>query len=75
MVIEEMHRSIVLPNVFKLETITSDFAWRAAIRSFISAIVDAFASEKEPNCYFAELYRHEAANRFVYSFQHAGGTL
>lgn len=61
-VIAELKRTIVAPIAHTADQISSDFAWRVAVKRFIAQVVALFNAKEEPNCYFAALYRHESAN-------------
>lgn len=61
-IVAEMKRTFVYPVIHDLSSITSDRAWRAAVKRFVSDLIELFAAKDEPNCYFAALYRHETAN-------------
>lgn len=61
-VIEAERRAIGVPVAVDLNTIVSDYTWRAAVKNFIYQTIDVFTSKEIPNRYFAQLYRHEAVN-------------
>ena len=60
-VIEVERKAIGVPEVIDVSAITSDEAWRTALKAFINKAIDVFTSPEVPNCYFAALYRHESA--------------
>lgn len=60
-IIDEFKKTIVTPVAQSSEMILSDFAWRIAIKHFVSQVIGLFYSKEVPNCYFAALYRHESA--------------
>ena len=60
-VIEAERKAIGVPEEVDVTAITSEEAWRAALKSFIDKAIDVFTSPEVPNRYFAALYRHEAA--------------
>lgn len=61
-VIEAERKAVSVPIACDLDNIVSDISWRAALKNFIYRAIDVFTSDEVPNCYFAALYRHEAAN-------------
>ena len=61
-IVKEMKRTFVFPVTDVPASITTDFAWRVAVKRFVSNLIALFAAKDEPNCYFAALYRHETAN-------------
>lgn len=61
-VIKDIKSAIKMPKPYKREDITSDMAWRVALKSYITSLVDIFTSKEAPLCHFAALYRHEAAD-------------
>lgn len=61
-VVAELKRTIVAPIAHSADQISSDLAWRVAVKRFVAQVVDLFNAKEEPNCYFAALYRHESAN-------------
>ena len=61
-VIEAERKAVSVPIVCDLDSIVSDISWRAALKNFIYRAIDVLTSKDVPNCYFAALYRHEAAN-------------
>ena len=61
-VVEDLNRTLVLPVANKPEEILSDYAWRVAVKRFVTQVVDLFTAQEEPNRYLASLYRHESAN-------------
>lgn len=60
-VIEMQRHAISVPVDGDISCVDSDMSWRALLRSFVNAVIAAFTSADYPNCYFAALYRHEAA--------------
>lgn len=60
-IVEEYKKTIVTPVAQSRETILTDFAWRIAVKHFVSQVISLFNAKDEPNCYFAALYRHESA--------------
>ena len=61
-VVEDLDRTLVRPVANKPEEIRSDYAWRVAVKRFMTQVVDLFTAQEGPNRYFASLYRHESAN-------------
>ncbi|MCQ2368501.1 MAG: TetR family transcriptional regulator [Kiritimatiellae bacterium] len=61
-IVETLKQTFVQPVIHDLSTITTDRAWRVAVKGFVSDLIGLFASKDEPNRYFAALYRHESAN-------------
>lgn len=61
-IVETLKQTFVHPVIHDLSSITTDRAWRVAVKRFVSDLIDLFAAKDEPNCYFAALYRHESAN-------------
>ena len=60
-VIDKMHEVITVPKVMPVDAIDSDQVWRAELKSFVLQFLELFDWHKKPNCYFAGLYRFEAA--------------
>ena len=61
-IVEELRKTFVLPTVSDPASITTDRAWRVAVKRFVSDLIELMGAKDEPNCYFAALYRHESAN-------------
>ena len=61
-IVRELTQTIVPPSSSDLGSITTDLAWRVAVKKYVSDLIALFAAKDEPNCYFAALYRHESAN-------------
>lgn len=61
-IVEELKKTFVFPAVSDLASITTDLAWRVAVKRFASDLIELLGAKDEPNCYFAALYRHESAN-------------
>ena len=61
-IVEEFRKTFVLPTVSDPASITTDRAWRVAVKRFVSDLIELMGAKDEPNCYFAALYRHESAN-------------
>ena len=61
-IVEELKKTFVFPAVSDPASITTDRAWRVAVKRFVSDLIELMGAKDEPNCYFAALYRHESAN-------------
>lgn len=61
-IVAALKQTFVQPVIHDLSSITTDRAWRVAVKRFVSDLIELFAAKEEPNCYFAALYRHESAN-------------
>ena len=61
-IVEELKKTFVFPAVSDPASITTDRAWRVAVKRFVSDLIELMGAKGEPNCYFAALYRHESAN-------------
>lgn len=61
-VVQALKETIVSPVANRPDEITSDFAWRVAVKRFVQQVVGLFTATEEPNCYFAPLYRYESAD-------------
>ena len=61
-IVEELKKTFVLPATSDPSSITTDRAWRVAVKRFVSDLIELMGAKGEPNCYFAALYRHESAN-------------
>ena len=59
-VVKELGRVIVLPKGFSRDSVSTDAEWRAAVKKFITSVIDLFTSSEQPNCFLAPLYRHES---------------
>ena len=61
-IVEELKRTFFITAASDADSITTDCAWRVAVKKFVSDLIALFAAKDEPNCHFAALYRHESAN-------------
>lgn len=61
-IVEELKRTVVPPAVSDSSSITTDLAWRVAVKRFVCDLIAIFEAKDVPNCYFSALYRHESAN-------------